>query len=215
MVGRFGAALLMVGGRLRTVAASAETAGRGRVPPQPRSPGATGSRARSLGRQGAQGTVEFALVFGLFLVMLFAIVDAWIWTIESNAADAAVEQGIGVALAAPPGSPTSTQGDVAGVYQSTLPLLRQPMFGTSVDPWKPPLGWPAGTCPDSDYVADHQGVGHVDVCAAEDGAGHVTVAVSGYAYSFIPPGISAFTFRSWGLPIEESASVNAGVYAGP
>jgi Flp pilus assembly protein TadG len=29
--------------------------------------------------------VEFALVFGLFLVALMAILDTWIWTIETDA----------------------------------------------------------------------------------------------------------------------------------
>ncbi len=185
--------------------------------PRSRAPGAAGRLRRGPRRRGggraAQATIEFAVVFTLFLLMLFAIVDAWIWTIESNAADAAVEQGIGVALAAPPASPTSVTNDTAGVYPYALSLIREPMLGTSVDQWNPPPGWPAGTCPTADDVANAVGVGHVDVCAVNDGAGHVTVVVAGYGLSFIPPGLSLFELRPWGLPIYQSASVSIGTYS--
>lgn len=182
-------------------------------------------RARRPRRRG-QATVEFSLVFGLFLIALMAILDSWIWTIETDAADAAVEQGIGVAMSAQ-ASATSTTPALTDVYASVLPLLRQPMLGTSVEDWyaaglatlRAEVG--PGLCPTADEVADYfqalgsgyDGVGHVVVCAVEDGAGHVTVAVTGYAVSFVPPGLGPFNWRGWGLPISESASVNVGTYS--
>jgi hypothetical protein len=169
-------------------------------------------------RQGdAQATIEFALVFTLFLMMLLAILDAWMWVIESDAADAAVEQGIGYALAAPPGSPAAPKGDLTGVYDNLLPLLHEPLIGTQVVRWAAPAGWKegAGTPPTALQVATVDGVGSVAVFAAYDGAGHVTVAVTGYARSFIPPPLSLFGFPAWGLPIDESASASVGVYCGP
>jgi hypothetical protein len=170
--------------------------------------------------------VEFSLVFGLFLVGLLAILDSWVWTIETDAADAAVEQGIGVAMSAT-GTPTSTTPALTDVYASVRPLLRQPMLGTSVDDWyaadltglRDQVG-PA-RCPTADEVADYfqglgdgrGGAGHVVVCAVDDGAGHVTVAITGYALSLVPPGFGPLNWRGWGLPITESASVNVGTYS--
>jgi hypothetical protein len=172
---------------------------------------------RHRGEQGAQATIEFAFVFTLFLMMLFAILDAWLWVIESDAADAAVEQGIGYALAAPPGSPGAPKGNLNGVYDNVLPLLQEPIVGTEVVPWVAPAGWraAAGTPPTALQVADADGVGRVAVFAAYDGAGHVTVAVTGYARSFIPPPLSFFGFQAWGLPLDESASASVGLYCGP
>ena len=170
--------------------------------------------------------MEFSLVFGLFLVALLAIIDAWIWTIESDAVDASVEQGIGVAMSAL-GSAISPTPALTDVYASVLPLLRAPLLGTSVEDWyaaglfglRTEVG-PTG-CPSADQVADYfqgrgsglDGVGHVVVCAVDDGAGHVIVAVTGYAVSFVPPGLGPFNWRGWGLPISESASVNVGTYS--
>jgi hypothetical protein len=169
--------------------------------------------------------VEFALVFGLFLVALMAILDTWIWTIETDAADASVEQGIGVAMSAQ-GSATSLTPALTDVYASVLPLLREPLLGTSVEDWYAPnlatLRGEIGpnACPTADQVADYfdalhsgyDGVGHVIVCAVDDGAGHVTVAVTGYALSMVPPGFGPLNWRGWGLPISETASVNVDTY---
>jgi len=173
-----------------------------------------------------QATVEFSLVFLLFLVMLFAILDSWIWTIETDAADASVEQGIGVALSAL-GSATSPTPALAEVYANVLPILQPPMLGTAVEDWyaagmaglRAQLG--PGQCPTADQVADYfegldsgyDGVGNVVVCAVADGDGHVTVAVTGYALSFIPPGLGPLNWRGWGLPVSESASVTVGTYS--
>jgi Flp pilus assembly protein TadG len=166
---------------------------------------------RRRSQQDAQATVEFAVVFTLFLVMLFAILDAWLWTIESGAADAAVEQGIGVALAAPTTSPTSTGSDLAAVFPYAMSVLRAPMLGTAVGRWTVSSG---GGCPAAAIDVERvQGVGHVDVCAVRDGHGHVTVAVAGYSLSVVPPGLSLFELPAWGLPIYESASVSVGTYA--
>ena len=170
--------------------------------------------------------MEFALVFGPFLVALFAIVDTWIWTIETDAADASVEQGIGVAMSAE-GSATSSSPALTDVYASVLPLLRQPMLGTSVEDWYSPSLAPLRdemgptACPTADQVADYfnslhsgyDGVGHVVVCTVEDGGGHVMVTVTGYALSMVPPGVGPFNWRGWGLPITESASVVVGTYS--
>ncbi len=170
----------------------------------------TGGRTGAPGcRPGAgQAMLEFALVCGLFLAMLLAIVDSWVWTIESDAADAAVDQGIGVALAAPAGAPTSTSGDVGGVFPSISGMLARAMFATRVEPWRG-----AGPCPAGAAQAEPEGSGRVYVCAVDDGAGHVTVTVAGYAASLIPPGLSLFGVRSGGLPVFESASVTTGTYA--
>ena len=188
------------------------------------------ARARRPGearpRHRGQATVEFSLVFGLFLVSLLAIIDAWIWTIETDAVDASVEQGIGVAMSAL-GSAVSPTPALTDVYSSVLPLLRAPLLGTSLEDWYAPdldgLRTQVGPtrCPSADEVADYfqsrgsglQGVGHLVVCAVEDGAGHVIVAVTGFAVSFVPPGLGPFNWRGWGLPISESASVNVGTYS--
>jgi hypothetical protein len=188
------------------------------------------ARARRPGearpRHRGQATVEFSLVFGLFLVSLLAIIDAWIWTIETDAVDASVERGIGVAMSAL-GSAVSPTPALTDVYSSVLPLLRAPLLGTSLEDWYAPdldgLRTQVGPtrCPSADEVADYfqsrgsglQGVGHLVVCAVEDGAGHVIVAVTGFAVSFVPPGLGPFNWRGWGLPISESASVNVGTYS--
>lgn len=170
--------------------------------------------------------MEFSIVFLLFLTMLLAVMDTWIWTIEIDATDAAVEQGIGVALSALV-SPTSTSPALVDVYAEILPILRPPLLGTSVEDWygsdladlRTDIG-PA-QCPSADQVADYfnglhlgyDGVGHVVVCAVEDGAGHVTVAVAGYALSFVPPGLGPLNWRGWGLPVSASASVSIGTYS--
>ena len=170
--------------------------------------------------------MEFALVFGLFLLALMAILDTWIWTIETDAADASVEQGIGVAMSAQ-GSATSLTPALTDVYANVLPLLQQPMLGTTVENWyasnlaalRGEIG--PNACPTADQVADYfndlhsgyDGVGHVVVCAADDGDGHVTVAITGYALSMVPPGFGPFNWRGWGLPISETASVNVGTYS--
>jgi hypothetical protein len=178
------------------------------------------------GRHRGQTTVEFSLVFLLFLVMLFAIVDSWIWTIEADASDASVEQGVGIALSAL-GSAASETPALTDVYANVFPILQSPMLGTTVEDWYAPnmagLRAEIGPtqCPTADQVADYfeglgsgyDGVGHVVVCAVTDGAGHVTVAVTGYALSFIPPGLGPLNWRGWGLPVSESASVNIGTYS--
>jgi len=182
--------------------------------------------ARPSDRRRGQSTVEFSLVFVLFLVMLLGIMDLWIWTIETDAADASVEQGIGVALSALglATSPTPALGDV---YANVLPILQPPMLGTTVEDWYAPnmagLRAEIGSvqCPTADQVADYfqalglgyDGVGHVVVCAVADGTGHVTVAVTGYALSFVPPGLGPLNWRGWGLPVSESASVIIGTYS--
>ncbi|MGO8685557.1 MAG: TadE/TadG family type IV pilus assembly protein [Candidatus Dormibacteria bacterium] len=182
--------------------------------------------ARTAGRGRGQSTVEFSLVFLLFLTMLLAVMDSWIWTIEIDAADAAVEQGVGVALSAL-GSATSPTPALGDVYADILPILQPPLLGTSVDDWYGPrladLRAEMGPtqCPTADQVADYfnglrsgyDGVGHVVVCAIDDGAGHVTVTVAGYAVSFVPPGLGPLNWRGWGLPVSESASVDIGTYA--
>lgn len=182
--------------------------------------------ARTAGRGRGQSTVEFSLVFLLFLTMLLAVMDSWIWTIEIDAADAAVEQGVGVALSAL-GSATSPTPALGDVYADILPILQPPLLGTSVDDWYGPrladLRAEMGPtqCPTADQVADYfnglrsgyDGVGHVVVCAIDDGAGHVTVTVAGYAVSFVPPGLGPLNWRGWGLPVSELASVDIGTYA--
>jgi hypothetical protein len=166
------------------------------------------------GREG-QATLEFALVFGLFLLMLMAIMDSWFWVVETDAAVSAVEQGVGVALAAN-GSPLSTTSGVRAVYADVAPALRPAMTGTAVEDWYA-TGWrsdiPATRCPTADEVADHEGVGHVIVCATDDGAGHVIVSVSGYASSMIPPAFGPFDWRGGGLPVSEESAVASGTYA--
>jgi hypothetical protein len=163
----------------------------------------------------AQATLEFALVFGLFLMMLMTILDAWFWVLETDAAVAAVEQGVGVALAAY-GSPLSPTTAVQAVYGEVAPALTPSMPGTSVEDWYA-TSWrsqiPSTRCPTADEVADHEGVGHVVVCAADDGAGHVIVSVTGYASSMIPPAFGVFNWRGGGLPVAEEAAVDAGTYA--
>ena len=175
---------------------------------------ATGSAPPRAGvrrpRRRGQSTVEFSLVFGLFLLSLMAIVDSWIWTIETDAADAAVEQGIGVAMSAA-GAATNTTPALTSVYASVLPLLKPPLLDTSVENWYAPtlaaLRHEVGAtrCPTADEVADYfqglhsgyDGVGHV-VVWPWDGAGHVTVAVTGYALSFVPPELGPFQLARLG-----------------
>lgn len=165
------------------------------------------------------------MVFGLFLVLLLSMIDVWIWTIETDAVDASVEQGVGVAMAAASLSATTTPA-LTDVYPSVVPLLRQPLLGTSVEDWyagnlaalRSAVG--PHRCPTSDEVANYfaaqrsgyDGVGHVVVCAVGDGAGHVLVSVSGYALSFVPPALGPLNWRAWGLPISESAAVSLGTY---
>jgi hypothetical protein len=169
------------------------------------------------GRRGreAQATLEFALVFGPFLLMLMAILDSWFWVLETDAAVSAVEQGVGVVLAAY-GSPLSRTTAVQAVYSEVAPALKPAMPGTTVEDWYA-TGWrsqtPSSRWPTALEVTDHEGVGHVIVCATDDGAGHVIVSVTGYASSMVPPAFGVFNWRGGGLPVAEEAFVDSGTYA--
>jgi len=166
---------------------------------------------------GGQAAVEFALVFGLFLVLFFPIIDAGLWSIESDAAVSATEQGVGVALGAS-GSPGSLTTSERLVYAAVAPQLKTAIFGATVDDWwainSAPM-WAGFTgCPSSTDVVGRMGTGHVVVCAVNNGDGTVTVAIAGCAPSGVPPSFSIGKCGGGALPIYERATSRVGTFPG-
>ena len=115
-----------------------------------------GPRAR---QRSGQAMVEMAFVFPLFLVVLFAAVDTALWCIETNAAVAAAEAGVRVAVASyqdpytlnhrtnQPQTPTASQ-----VQKVIQPLLQGAMFGVHSYPPQPPTGCPSSIPAGTIYV---------------------------------------------------------------
>ena len=103
--------------------------------------------------------VEFAMVVGAFLLILFAAVSAAFHAIQRAMAETAAAAGVQVAASADPND--QAQPYLAGAYGATAPLLRTVMFGTSVVP-----GPPGQQC----APAGSNGPGVLEVCAWIDPA---------------------------------------------
>lgn len=165
--------------------------------------------------QRGQAMVEFAIVIALFVLLLLPILDAGIWALESDAAVSAVEQGVGIALAAS-GSADASRTSERLVYGQVAPALREAMLGTAVEDWwtvrERPMWANFPGCPQPNDVADREGVGHVVVCAINNGDRTVTVSVAGYARSGVPPAFGLGRWRTGGIAIAEEATAPVGTF---
>lgn len=74
--------------------------------------------------------VEFAMVVGWFLLILFATLSAAFHSVQRAMAETAAATGIQIAASALPTDPTKP--DLAGAMAPSEQLLRAVMFGTSI-----------------------------------------------------------------------------------
>ena len=81
-------------------------------------------------RQSAQSLVEFAVVVGIFLLVLFAAVSAAFHSIQREMAETAAATGVQIAAS---GSPNAlATPDLRGAMGPSSQLLRSVMFATSI-----------------------------------------------------------------------------------
>jgi hypothetical protein len=138
--------------------------------------------------EGARGqaTVEFAMVIGVFLLLLLGGVSASLYTVERGAAVTAVTAGARVAAGAAPGDPNTPNVEAAAA--EVAKLARPGLFGTRINQLpggascRPPAALPNG---------------QVDVCAHLDQDGLVDVELKGRPANPVP---TAFGF-DWTLDV--------------
>jgi hypothetical protein len=108
--------------------------------------GAGGRRSIPTLRRTARGqaTLEFAFAAPLFLLCLFAAVDAGLWAVQTNAEVAAVESAVRVASSAGSSPLGQTAPDARAVTERVVARLGQAMFGTRVVAWCDPA--PFASC---------------------------------------------------------------------
>lgn len=80
--------------------------------------------------QSAQSLVEFAVVVGVFLLVLFAAVSAAVHSIERAMAETAAATGVQIAASGLPNAPA--QPDLQGAIRPSERLLRSVMFATNI-----------------------------------------------------------------------------------
>jgi len=159
---------------------------------------------RSRSTAWGQTTVEIALVFGLFLLALFAIIDASIWGLDSMAATTAAESAARIAVAADTVG-TSSQPAFDAADRAARGRLRSAMFGTRLAPAR------RGPCRSSAEVAADPSYGGptIEICVHDLGNGFVQVRISGVAAALTPPGLGG----KGGLPIDVIAQPHQLVFA--
>ena len=121
--------------------------------------------------------VEFSLVVGAFLIVLFAAVSAAIHSIQRAAAETAAAAGVQLAAS---GSAANPQTPVYGAsFGPTRDLLKSVMFDTAIVP-----GPQGASC---DSYAQHMQDGTLMVCAYPDGplVAERVVGIPSYIIPFI------------------------------
>jgi Flp pilus assembly protein TadG len=92
-------------------------------------------RARARRARRGQATLEFAFAAPLFLLCLFATVDAALWSVQTNAEVAAVENAARAAASAGTSPLAQTAPDARAITQGVTAHLGQALFGTRVVAW--------------------------------------------------------------------------------
>ena len=121
-----------------------------------------------------QSMVEFALVAGAFVIILFAAISAAFHSLQRAMAETAAASGVQVAASAVAGDPT--QADLAGAVAPTEQLLRSVMFSTTLD------GRPGQQCLPMDRIPQ----GTLEVCTYPAGPGLVGETVRGHPAYVVP-----------------------------
>lgn len=139
--------------------------------------------------------VEFAMVVGVFLVLLLAAVSASVYTLQRSAGVTAVAAGARTAAGASPEAGAGTP-DLAGAPSAVARVVAPVMAGTHLREVRPP-----GDCRDLGSIPR----GEMDICAtrADD---MVTVRLRGRPANAVPlPGLD------WSLDL--AAQVHAVTFA--
>jgi hypothetical protein len=129
-------------------------------------------------RQAGQTMVEFSLVVGAFLIVLFAAVSAAFHSIQRATAETAAAAGVQLAAS---GSAADPQTPVYGAsFGPTRDLLQPVMFGTTIVPGQQGKA----SC---DAYAQHMQDGTLMVCAYPDGqlVAERVVGIPSYIIPFI------------------------------
>lgn len=182
--------------------------------------------ARSLHRR-AQATMEFALVAPLFLLVLFASIDASVWAVQSTAIVAATEQAARVAASASLTASTSTTPDSNAVFQRISPQLRNVMFGTTLAPWCDGAGrcpgsggaFPYDACPTSPTDQRFGSRANTLVVCVQTlpsrytGDSHIVeIHVLGYVRSLVPPSLG-LGWKAGQIPVNVVAATHVLTFA--
>jgi TadE-like protein len=122
-----------------------------------------------------QATVEFAMVIGVFLLLLFGALSASLYTVERGAAVTAVAAGARVGAGAAPGNPNAP--NVEGAAAEVVRVVRPSLFGTRVNQRAGGSG-----CRTPRQVPP----GEVDVCARLASTGMVEVELRGRPVNPVP-----------------------------
>jgi TadE-like protein len=122
-----------------------------------------------------QATVEFAMVIGVFLLLLFSALSASLYTVERGAAVTGVAAGARVAAGAAPGNPNAP--NVEGASAEVARVVKPSLFGTRVNQ----LAGGASCRPPKQVPA-----GEVDVCAWQAASGMVDVELRGRPANPVP-----------------------------
>jgi hypothetical protein len=129
-------------------------------------------------RHNGQSLVEFSVVVGAFVILLFAAVSAAFHSVQRAMAETAAATGIQIAASAPAtGNPT--QSDLRGAIGPTEQLLRSTMFGTNIGQ---PSGGVGVPCDPMNAIPQ----GSLQVCAYQAAPGMVGETVRGHPAYLVP-----------------------------
>lgn len=127
-----------------------------------------------------QAMVEFAMVAGVFLLLLLAAVSASVYTLQRSAAVTGVAAGARTAAGGTPSANGAGTPDLAGATPAVARVVAPVMAGTRLREVAPP-----GDCRDLRSIPR----GEVDICATQAGD-MVTVRLRGRPANAVPlPGL--------------------------
>jgi hypothetical protein len=152
-----------------------------------------GVRRPARGREDAQAMVEFALVFGLVMLLVLGVAQTGLYAVERSVAYDSAEAGVMAATGAdssPAGGPAMES--VAGVVE---PLLDRGLIGAQAAEMAPS----GGTCPG---LSESWPVGTVYVCSYQPTPGTVAVTVRGWVAALVPVGFGLGESRFGALPLD-------------
>lgn len=146
-------------------------------------------------REAGQSMVEFSVVVGAFLLIVFAAVSAAFHSVQRAMAETAAAAGIQIAAGASPTDPT--QADLAGAIAPTEQLLRPVMFSTDIQ------RMPGRPCADLSSIPNQT----LQVCTYRSGPALVAETVRGHPAYVVP-----FLARRLGWSIDVTLEMHQVVY---
>lgn len=121
--------------------------------------------------------VEFAIVVGAFLLILFAAISAAFHSLQRAMAETAAASGIQIAASAPGAAGADPRSaDLAGAIAPTEQLLRSVMYATTLD------ARPNQQCGSMNAIAQD----HLEICTFQAGPGLVGETVRGHPAYPVP-----------------------------